>query len=281
MHEVFATSTVTIMSSTMTVPARLLLCCLGGLTVLVSLASCSMAAGDAATDREAETMVNRLSFPRQESADGLVRAARGTSAGTMSGNSVVVEAEELHADKTEDPFARLVFRFHHDGSQSGFNSSDPVTACYEAEFSFYGVIGQVHRTSCPEGAKEIVPTPIPPTAKAVIPAGFDAMLKKVLETLPAAPAAVEVKALVARALPAPVLDPESGLRNLPPAFDTAVEGADVGISLRGFSNEDCLLGARVAGKVIAGRPSRIQMQPGELTCDPQTALQLPGIRPPH
>lgn len=281
MHSLFATSTVTIMSSTMTVPVRLLLCCLGGLTVLVALASCSMAAGNASTDREAETMVNRLSFPRQKSADGLVRAARGTSAGTMSGNSVVVEAEELRADKIEDPFARLVFKFHHEGSQSGFISSDPITACYEAEFNFYGVIGKAHRTSCPEGAKEIVPTSIPPRAKAVIPAGFDDILKKVLKTLPAAPTAADGKALVARALPAPVLDPESGLRNLPPAFDTAVRGTDVGISLRGFSNEDCLLGARVAGKVIAGRPTRIQLQPGELTCDPQTALQLPSIRPPH
>jgi len=281
MCPMFATSTVTIMPSTMTIPVRLLLCCLGGVTVLVSLASCSTAAGNASTDREAETMVNRLSYPRQQTADGLVRAARGTSAGTMSGNSVVVEAEELHADKTEQPFARLVFRFHHEGSQSGFNSSDPITACYEAEFNYYGVIGKAHRTSCPEGAKEIVPTPIPPRAKAVIPAGFDATLKKVLETLPVAPTAAEVMALVARALPAPVLDPESGLRNLPPAFDTAVKGADVGISLRGFSNEDCLLGARLAGKVMTGRPSRIQLQPGELTCDPQTALQLEGIRPPH
>jgi len=269
------------MSFTMITPARLLLGCFGGLTVLVALASCSMAAGNASTDQEAEAMVKRLSFPRQESADGLVRAARGTSAGTMSGNSVVVEAEELRADKTEDPFARLVFRFHHEGSQSGFIRSDPVTACYEAEFNFYGVIGQARRTSCPEGAKEIVPTTIPPRAKAVIPAGFDATLKTVLETLPATPTAAEVQALVARALPAPVLDPESGLRNLPPVFDTAVKGADVGISLRGPSNEDCLLGARVAGKVIAGRPSRIQMQPGELTCDPHTALQLPGIKPPH
>jgi hypothetical protein len=140
---------------------RLLLGCLGGLTVVVTLGSCSMAVGNASTDQEAETMVHRLSFPRQNSADGLVRAAVGTSAGTNSGNSIVVEAEDLHADKTGDPIARLVFRFHHEGSQSGFITSDPITACYEAEFSFYGVIGKAHRISCPEGAKEIVPTPIP------------------------------------------------------------------------------------------------------------------------
>lgn len=278
---IFATSTVTIMSFAKTVRVRLLVSCLGGLTVLVPLASCSMAAGNASTDQEAQTMVDRLSFPRQKSADGLVRAARGTSAGTMSGNSVVVEAEELRADKIDDPFARLVFRFHHQGSQSGFISSDPITACYEAEFNFYGVIGKAHRTSCPQGATEIVPTPIPPTAKAVIPAGFDDTLKKILKTLPAATTADDVKARVARTLPAPVLDPESGLRNLPPALDTTVAGADVGISVMGSSNQDCLLGARVAGKVIAGRPSRIQLQPGELTCDPQTALQLPSISPPH
>jgi hypothetical protein len=69
--------------------------------------------------------------------------------------------------------------------------------------------------------------------------------------------------------------------NLPPNIDTAVNGADVGVSLRAFHAEDCLLGARVAGKVMAWQPSPIQMQPGELTCDPQTALQLDGIKAPH
>ena len=63
-------------------------------------------------------MVHRISWPRQNSADGLVRAAVGTSAGTDSGNSVVVEAEDLHADKTGDPIARLVFRFHHEGPKA-------------------------------------------------------------------------------------------------------------------------------------------------------------------
>jgi hypothetical protein len=260
---------------------RLLVSSLGGLTVLVALAACSVAAGDSSTDRQAEEITHRISYPRQNSADGLVRAAVGTSAGTDHGNSVVVAAEDFHADKTGDRFARLVFRFHHEGSQSGFNSTDPITACYEAEFGYYGVIGTVHRTSCPEGAKEIVPTAIPPKPKIVIPVQFDDTLLKLLRALPAAPTPADVKARVARALPAPTLDPESGLRNLPPVFDTAVQGNDVGISLREDSAEDCLLGARVAGKSMVGRPSRIQMQPGELTCDPQTAIQLPGIHPPH
>ena len=268
------------MTTSVITPVRILAGCIGGLTA-VALASCSMAAGDASTDQEAETMVKRISWPRQQSADGLVRAAVGTSAGTNSGNSVVVKAEDLHADKLGDPIARLIFRFHHKGSESGFITGDPVTACYEAEFSFYGVIGKPKRTTCPEGAKEIVPTPIPPKPKAVTPAGFDAKLTKILGALPDLPTAADLMARVTLALPAPLLDPSSGLRNLPPTIDTAVIGADVGVSVRASSAQDCLLGARVAGKVMAWRPTQVQMQPGELTCDPQTALHLQGIHLPH
>ena len=126
-----------------------------------------------------------------------------------------------------------------------------------------------------------MPTPIPPRPKAVIPAGFDDTLKKILAALPALPTSAELKARVDLALPAPALDPESGLRNLQPVFDTAVNGPDVGISLRASTAEDCMLGARVGGKAMVWQPGRIQMQPGELTCDPQTALQLQGIQPPH
>jgi len=265
----------------MTIPLRLLAGRLSGLTVVLALSSCSLAAGSSVTDHEAEAMVHRISYPVQQSADGLVRAAVGTSAGTNDGKSVVVEAKDLHADKTGDPFARLVFRFHHEDSQSGFNSTDPITACYEAEFNLHGTFSGPTRITCPEGATEIVPTPITPKPKAVTPAGFDTTLQKILAALAPTPTASDIKARVTQALPAPALDPRTGLRNLPPTIDTAVNGADVGISLRAFTAEDCLMGARVAGQVKVWQPSRVQMQPGELTCDPQTALQLQGIKAPH
>jgi hypothetical protein len=265
----------------MTATLRLLTRCLGGVTAVVALSSCSMAAGSSVTDQEAEAMVHRISYPRQQSADGLVRAAVGTSAGTNSGSSVVVRAEDLHAGKLGDPIARLVFRFHHDGSQSGFNSTDPITACYEAEFSFYGRFAGPSRVTCPQGATEIVPTPIPPKPKAVTPAGFDTTLEKILTSLPATPTATDVRTRVTRALPAPALDPGTGLRNLQPTVDTAVIGSDVGVSLRASSAGDCLLGARVDGQATSWQPTRDQMQPGELTCDPQTALQRQGTKAPH
>jgi hypothetical protein len=41
------------------------------------------------------------------------------------------------------------------------------------------------------------------------------------------------------------------------------------VSVRG---DDCLLGARTAGKVTVWRLADVQLQPGELTCDPHTAL---------
>jgi hypothetical protein len=43
----------------------------------------------------------------------------------------------------------------------------------------------------------------------------------------------------------------------------------------------CLLGARIGGEVIVGRPGRVQLQPGEAGCDAQAALALPRLRPPH
>jgi hypothetical protein len=72
-----------------------------------------------------------------------------------------------------------------------------------------------------------------------------------------------------------------GLRVLPPTVETAVRGPDVGVSLWEGPGESCLLGARVAGRIVVWRPSAVQLQPGELRCDPQTALYLQGITPPH
>lgn len=94
--------------------------------------------------------------------------------------------------------------------------------------------------------------------------------------LPAVVAGDELRASVTRGLPVPGFDPNTGLQDLPPIVEAGVSGADVGISLWAPRDRDCLLGARIGGKVSVGRPSRTRMQPGELSCHPSTAISLFG-----
>ncbi|MGI8808443.1 MAG: hypothetical protein ACR2KK_11465 [Acidimicrobiales bacterium] len=256
---------------------------LGGLVLTAALASCSGIVETpqmAETARIATTVAKAISFPRQESADGLVRAALGTHAGQDS-RLTVVEAKELHADKIADPLARLVFRVHLPAQQSDFSSIGPITACYQARFNHYGVIGSPRRVTCPTGAKAIVPAPLAPQPKVVIPAGFDTTLAELLAALPAAPSAEGVKVSVTGGLPAPGVDPSTGLRDMAPTVETAVSGADVGVSLREPPTRGCLLGARIGGEVTVWRLSRVQREPGELSCDPQTGLQRAGLSRPQ
>jgi hypothetical protein len=149
-----------------------------------------------------------------------------------------------------------------------------VTACYEARFNFYGVIGSPRRIDCPQGATAIVPTPLAPKPRTVIPAGYDAALARALEALSGRPTPTEVSARVIAGLPTADVDPSTGLRDRQPTVETALSGSDVGVSLWAMKSRDCVLGARISGAVSVWRPSRTQLQPGELTCDPQTALAL-------
>jgi hypothetical protein len=199
----------------------------------------------------------------------------------VAGDFSVLEAEDLRAKALDDPLARLVFRVHREGGLSGFTRSEPVTACYEALFSWYGVIGTPRRIHCPKHAISILPTPRTPLPREEIPFGFDAVLSALLRALPAAPTAEAVASGVRTALPAPAVDPGSGLRRLPPVVTAESHGAAVGVSVWDASGRHCLLGARIAGRVTVWRPSRTQLQPGELGCDPGTALDLAGLHPPH
>ncbi len=106
-------------------------------------------------DREAELLMRQLSSPRQPSADALARAAVFKMRNDEG--SAVLEAEDLKAKKIDDPLARLVFQFYDPGSRGGFSSYDPVTACYEARFNYYGVMGSAHRVSCPKDARPLKP----------------------------------------------------------------------------------------------------------------------------
>jgi hypothetical protein len=193
----------------------------------------------------------------------------------------VVAIEELKADELGDPLGRLVFLIHLEGSEAGWTKSPPVTACYKAEFSFYGVVGGPRRMVCPRDATPITPPPTQPTPEIAIPDGADAVVEQVLSDAAPTPRAEEIRAALAEALGRTSPDALPGRRPLPPTPQVTTDGADIGVALAVPDDHSCLLGARVDGKVLVWRPSRVQVQPGELSCAPGTALARQGTRPPH
>jgi hypothetical protein len=61
-----------------------------------------------------------------------------------------------------------------------------------------------------------------------------------------------------------------------PNVAAAVTGADVAVAIRLKDGDTihCLFGTRLAGAVTTWHPSHKQVQPGESSCDPQTARYL-------
>ena len=247
------------------------------LSAVLLLAGCGsaglLAPGNDETDRVARVVSDAIAWPRQESAMGYARAAAGTTAG-QDGRLTVVEVTELEADKLTEPFGELTFLVHLDGSTAGFIETDPVTACYRAEFGFYGVVGSPRRTHCPEDVAPVeIPALPPDRPRTEVPDDADRVLRAELHRLPTAPQEAQIETDLVAAL---TVDSHAAE---PPDVDAAVEGTVIGVSVRG--DDECLLGARTDGRVEVWRPSAVQLQPGELTCDPGTALAGWGQDAPH
>jgi hypothetical protein len=187
--------------------------------------------------------------------------------------------EELPADDPQDPrdpLARLVFLVHLKGSEGGFVPDPAVTACYEAKFNYYGIMGSPGRIACPPGATPITPPPAEPKPQIAIPDGADELIEQVLTRASRPPDAEKVHAALVEGL-----GKAAAAGREPPLPQVVVDGADVGVALWEPEGSACLLGVRVGGKVLVWRPSRVQVQPGELSCDPETALARRGTRPLH
>jgi hypothetical protein len=211
-------------------------------------------------DRVAQVVALAIDYPRQDDAVGYARAAADTRAG-RDGRLAVVEVSE----------SRLVLRVHFDAEEDTTSFAlqphvPAVTACYEVGVGVAGV-GEPERRSCPAGAAPVVLPPPPPVRQ--LPVGADAVVRSALRRT--SPDAVE--AVVRRGLRAPARG------TLAPSVEVTARGSDVGVSVAG--EDGCLLGSRVDGEVLVWRPSRVQVQPGELSCDPLTALGRMGIHPPH
>ena len=192
----------------------------------------SLKPGNQETDRVARVVSDAIAWPRQDSAMGYARAAAATTAG-QDGRLTVIEVTELEADEPTDPFGELKFLVHLDGSTSGLIKTDPVTACYRVTFGFYGVADSPRRADCPEN-----------------PAAVD------ISAAPSAGPRIEIP----KALTSGSVQSFAGCRphcrrrssrpicsGVPvdadaqqPAVAAAVDGTEVGVSIRG--DDDGLLG---------------------------------------
>lgn len=228
--------------------------------------------GNAETDRIAQVVTDAISWPTQTSAVDYARAAAGTSA-ALDGRLTVVAADELDQQDDADPFARLVYRVHLEGSTGGWVETDPVTACYEVHLGMHGATHDPEPIDCPADAEPVDLPPVPPAAPvAEVAEGSDDVLRQVLRSLGDRLEVVALQQRLEARLP-------TARDALPPEVLVASDGTTVGVAVRGEG--DCLLGLRTRDRVSIWRPADVQLQPGELTCDVQTALARLGMRPPH
>jgi len=115
--------------------------------------------GNSETDRIATVVASAIVYPRSHSADdylGMVLSKTAARDGRLS----VVRVERLPATQLTEPMVHMVWRVHLQGSESGWIRTDPVTACYEVAFSYYGATLGPRRTMCPPGDPlTVVPGP--------------------------------------------------------------------------------------------------------------------------
>lgn len=238
------------------------------------LASCGSSGADEEADRQSETLADAIGYPRQPDAAGLARAALATALGKSPGFSVV-RAEDLPHGKPEDPMARLVWRIHWDAFESGWTKTPEVDACYRVDFNYYGAVSEPDRVTCPDDVTPITPPPLP---KRDIPPDYAPALEATLGALPATPGEAEVRDALATGLPAPAVDPETGLAAIPPRVLVQVRGADVGVALfvhAGGDDKDCMMGSRVGGEVRVWSLNWRDLGPMEKPCTPEAALGSP------
>lgn len=231
------------------------------------------------TDEQARILAEAISYPRQHTAAGFARAALATRL-ARGGAFSVLEIRELSPEQPGGTFARLVIRIHHEAHDGGWTRTEAVTACYRMDFDDHGIVGAPEEITCPEGATPTTPPPVP---RWEIPDGAQDALRSVLAGLPRQPREGRVRAALERELPAPPVDPQTGLAGRPPRLDAVVRGGEVGVAVAAGQGEgaDCLLGARTGGTVLVWWPPRVVVQPGELGCHAATALTEQSRHSPH
>ncbi|MFC5930380.1 hypothetical protein D6T64_18445 [Cryobacterium melibiosiphilum] len=130
--------------------------------------------------------------------------------------------------------------------------------------------------SCPEGVAPVVP-PIDTSIQSVVATNAEAAAMEVLgDETSVGQDAAEITARIMALLEVPSGEYEELARPT-----VLVVDGNVGVAM-GRSSEDCVLVARVDGMVSRVMPAPILLEPGELGCQPGTALADPAqLRSPH
>ncbi|MFC0540064.1 hypothetical protein [Kutzneria chonburiensis] len=231
-------------------------------------------AGTKETDRQARTIAEAISYPRQADAMGYARALIAVN----HIGAQVMEATDIQHTDLQKPMVHLVMRINYQACRKGdllMCEQVPATVCYGVDLNYYQPLSSPWVVDCPSNAP-VIPPPLPRTD---IPAGTVDSLQSILAALPASPTEAQVTAALA-GLPKPVVDPKTGLAGIPPTVRSSIHGTDVGVSVLG-GDHDCLLGLRENGKAKAWYPPRVQTQPGEYGCGPDVAFSLAHTPPPH
>jgi hypothetical protein len=220
-------------------------------------------------DRVVRVVGDAIAHPRQESADGLARAALGTTA-AQDGRLAVLAAEDLGAPgAAADPeaaVARLRLRVELGGpgepAPDAAPGPAPFVACYDVEFTAYGPRDEAEPVACPAGAPAYVPpTTAPPPA---LPPDTTDRLRTALGALP--PADRHDESAVLAAVTALGLGTEPGVHT--------AAGPVVGVAVR--LGDDCVLARTLPdGTVEAWVPPRVTVEPGEAGCTATTAAAPP------
>ncbi|WP_326835503.1 hypothetical protein VSH64_11340 [Amycolatopsis rhabdoformis] len=247
------------------------------LAALVLVATAACAAGNDETDRVAKELTAAISTPPQDSAAGYARAALKPG---EAAPVTFLEITDRPTTRPGDADMHLVFRIHFDSVESGWTRSAAVTACYEANFNYRGLVSE-SRVGCPPDARPVTP---PPAAPVEVPSTFDGPLAKALAALPDRPTVDQVNDAINRGVPRVQPDPETHAVGPTPFRDVLVSGDKVAVSFMTYGRAegvDCLFGSRNGKDVLVWRPSWVEVQPGELVCEPRTALARAGTTPPH
>jgi len=233
----------------------------------VALAGCGQTSsgggGYDLTDAQVRTFGEELGYARPADAAALARLAleRGKDR-----SYVVLEATDIEAADPDDVSKRIVLRVP---SQDEQTSAEPV--CYRLSINSYALVGRPDRIGCPAGATPYTPPPAPPEVE--IPVGADRLVRQALREGGTA-AAVQIR------LDKAMADALSGRHAKPPLVRVEDEDGGTGVGVYGGPGK-CLLGRSIGGEAEVWYLDPVQAMPGELSCDPPTALAGLGQQSPR
>jgi hypothetical protein len=256
------------------------------LTVL--LAGCAPEVSSAQNSRARHILgdvVKSIVGDRPDDINGFARSAAASIEGDGSARGLVdlVGIEEWESASPDEPFGILTFRVQLPAGESGFAAEGPFDECFPVEFDYYGVHDEqiwesshyLHERPCSADVAPVVP-PIDTSIRYVVAANAEAAAIEVLsDETSAAEDATSITARIVALLEVPA----GGYEQVAPPT-VIVDDGNVGVAMGAAA--DCVLVSRVDGVVSRVIPAPIRLEPGELGCQPGTALTDPAqLRSPH